>query len=314
MPELFKAILNPMLMLFICIVIGFLLKKAKILPDNASTVISKIETFVLCPAMSFSSFSKYCTIESLKENYTLLFYSIGACIFALILANLIGRFFEKTDEYKRNVYKYALTIGNIGFMGIPLVSMVLGEYYVFLYQFFNLPLTFTIYLWGYTILTPKEKRKKSPIKNLFNPGLIAIFVGMITGLTGLGQILPTFVVNTVTSLSNAMAPLAMILTGFVVGGYPFKDLFCNVKVYIATFLRLVVIPIIIVALLYLCKASTTCLIMALFAYATPLGLNTVVFPASFGAETKTGASMAIISHTLSVVTIPLMYSLLNFIF
>ena len=311
--ELFKVILNPMLTLFICIIVGFILKKAKILPDNADKVISKIETFVLCPAVSFSSFSKYCTVESFKQYYVLLLYSIGACIVALIISNLIARFFEKDDEYRRNIYKYALTIGNIGFMGIPLVSMVLGEKAVFIYQFFNLPLTFTIYLWGYTMLTPKEKRKKNPIKNLFNPGLTAIFIGMIVGLTGLGQNLPAFATNTLTSLSNCMAPLAMILTGFVVGGYKYKDLFLNVKVYIASILRLIVIPAVIVTLLYLCKASETCLIMALFAYATPLGLNTVVFPASFGAETKTGASMAIISHTLSVLTIPLMYTLLNLI-
>ena len=41
--------------------------------------------------------------------------------------------------------------------------------------------------------------------------------------------------------------------------------------------------------------------------ATPMGLNTIVFPAAYGGDTETGASMAMISHTLSVVTIPLMY-------
>ena len=47
--------------------------------------------------------------------------------------------------------------------------------------------------------------------------------------------------------------------------------------------------------------------MALFAFAAPLGLNTIVFPAAYGGDTKTGASMAMISHTLSVVTLPIMY-------
>ena len=49
--------------------------------------------------------------------------------------------------------------------------------------------------------------------------------------------------------------------------------------------------------------------LALICFATPLGLNTIVYPAAYGGETKTGASMAMISHTLSVVTIPLMYLL-----
>ena len=49
--------------------------------------------------------------------------------------------------------------------------------------------------------------------------------------------------------------------------------------------------------------------IALIAFATPLGMNTIVFPASYGGDTKTGASMAMISHVLSVATIPLMYYL-----
>lgn len=44
-----------------------------------------------------------------------------------------------------------------------------------------------------------------------------------------------------------------------------------------------------------------------FAYATPMGLNTIVFPAAYGGDTKTGAAMTMISSALSVITIPLMY-------
>ena len=46
---------------------------------------------------------------------------------------------------------------------------------------------------------------------------------------------------------------------------------------------------------------------ALIAFATPLGLNTIIYPAAYGGDTKTGASMAMVSHTLSVITIPFMY-------
>jgi hypothetical protein len=52
---------------------------------------------------------------------------------------------------------------------------------------------------------------------------------------------------------------------------------------------------------------------ALIVTATPLGLNTIVYPATYGGDTKTGASMAIISHTLCVITIPIMYALLTVI-
>ena len=105
----------------------------------------------------------------------------------------------------------------------------------------------------------------------------------------------------------------MVLTGFVIGGYDFKELLQDKKVYIATALRLLILPAVFIGLLLLTKASDYTLVLALFAFATPLGMNTVVFPAAYGGETKTGAAMAMISHTLSILTIPLMYSLLNLI-
>ncbi len=110
-----------------------------------------------------------------------------------------------------------------------------------------------------------------------------------------------------------MGPLAMILTGFVIGGYNLASLLRDKKIYAATFLRLVVLPALFVGILYLIGADKTALILTLFAFGTPLGLNTVVFPAAYGGDTSTGASMAMISHTLCIITIPLMYALLTYV-
>ncbi|HAY97711.1 MAG TPA: permease, partial [Ruminococcaceae bacterium] len=47
----------------------------------------------------------------------------------------------------------------------------------------------------------------------------------------------------------------------------------------------------------------------LCATAMPLGLNTVVFPAAYGGDTTPGAGMALVSHLISVITIPVMFSI-----
>ena len=99
--------------------------------------------------------------------------------------------------------------------------------------------------------------------------------------------------------------------GFVIGDYPFKNLLSLKKVYIAMVLRLLILPIVIIAILVLCGANKHIATLALFAYATPLGLNTVVFPAVYGGDTQTGAGMAMISHILCIVTIPVLYVLVK---
>jgi predicted permease len=111
-----------------------------------------------------------------------------------------------------------------------------------------------------------------------------------------------------------MGPIAMFLTGFVIGDFDLISIFKSKKVYIATLLRLIILPAFIITVLKLLGADTFILKLALFAYATPFGLNTVIFPAAYGGDANTGASMAMISHTFSVFTIPIMYALFTAIF
>jgi predicted permease len=136
---------------------------------------------------------------------------------------------------------------------------------------------------------------------------IAIIVGAGLGLSGASNWLPKFFSMTVKNLGDCMGPVAMLLTGMVVGGYEVKSLLKDKKIYIATALRLFVLPAFFIVVLKLLGADQKTLSFTLFALGTALGLNTVVFPSAYGGDTKTGASMAMISHVLSVITIPLMY-------
>ena len=52
----FNVTLSPMLVMFLCIVIGFICKKYKIVPDNTATVLSKLENYVLVPALITNTF------------------------------------------------------------------------------------------------------------------------------------------------------------------------------------------------------------------------------------------------------------------
>lgn len=299
-----------MLVMFLCILIGFILNKKKLCPDNTTSVLSKLENYVLVPALIINTFMKYCTVLSLREQYKLLLYCLLAAVIAVVISYPLSGIFEK-DKYKKNVYRYAIVFGNFGFMGNAIVPAILGNEMLYDYLLFTLPLNIIAYTWGVSTLVPVGENKKNPLSNLLNPALFAIVIGIALGLLGAEQYVPSFVTTTISNLSGCMGPVAMLLTGFVIGGYHIPSLLKNRKIYVMTFLRLFILPAFFVALLMLLGADDKTLYLCLFAFATPLGLNTVIFPAAYGADTSTGASMAMISHTFCVVTIPLMYSLLT---
>ncbi len=330
MLQAFQATLQPMLMLFICIAIGFTLRKCNILPDSAATVMAKLETWVFCPALNFITMARFCTVQSLNTHIVNIIIAAISLVIALVIAIPLSRVFVPKKCYEQGVYQYALTFGNFGYVGDPLVLALFGDSVLSYFKLFSLPFTLAVYSWGMSVLVPSGNRESNPLKKIINPPTIAMLVGVAVGFSGLGGVngimdtaLP-FLSNTLDALKSCMGPVAMLLAGCTIARYDFLSMLQNKKVYIATFLRLIVLPAFIIGCLFGIKElanhlfslqiTNNVLYLALFAIAAPLGLNTVVFPEAYGGNPKTGASMAMISHTLCILTIPLMFALMTLVF
>ena len=54
----FTAALSPMLVLFTCIIVGFVLAKLKLIPEESAMVLSKLEYYVFGPALTFNTLAE----------------------------------------------------------------------------------------------------------------------------------------------------------------------------------------------------------------------------------------------------------------
>ena len=237
-------------------------------------------------------------------------------LFAILLSYPLSKLFVRDSKvsleksYERNIYKYALTFANYGFVGNYLVLGVWGEDFFFKYSLFVFLLGILCSSWGLSILIPKKDGESlfATIKKTFTaPPLLALIIGMLVGLSGLSKFVPDFMLKTFESAGKCQGPVAMLLAGIIIGGYDIKRLLSNKKVYIASLLRLIVIPATMILILKALNISDEIMTLTLVAFACPLGLNTIVYPATYGGETITGASMTIISQIFSIITLPLMY-------
>jgi hypothetical protein len=109
-----------------------------------------------------------------------------------------------------------------------------------------------------------------------------------------------------------MGPVAMILTGFVVAGYGIRSLLGDGRIYIMTGLRLLAIPFVLTMIFRLFLKDSPVLLYVLCFFAMPLGLNTIVIPAAYGGDTRIGASCALISSALAVITVPVLFLIFGF--
>lgn len=316
--DIFLLTRDQMLTMLVFIVVGFILRKVNILPENARLTISRLETHIFVPALNLYNWMNNCTLAVLKENAVLIVYGMVIVFICVLLAYpLSGLFVRKADDkesaYQRKLYRYAMAFGNYGFMGNYIVLGVWGEEMFFRYSMFTLIVCFVCNCWGpFTLIPGDQKDGKvfaATLKRIVNPPIIGLFLGLLAGLLNVKAYLPTFAMNALSNASKCMGPVAMVLAGVVIGGFDMKKLLSVKKVYLATFMRLVLIPVMIIEVLKLLGVSNEIVTLAFIAFGTPIGLNTILYPSAYDRDVKTGASMTVISHVLSVVTIPMLYLL-----
>ena len=304
---LFTSTLNQMAFLLLLMGVGFVLVKTHVLPDSGTQILSKLENNVFIPALVMGTFMSKFTPESIHVSGNFLLWGLGTLVLTAPIGILMGRFFAK-DRYTRNIFTYGLVFSNFGFMGNAVVNALFPDVFMG-YLIFVLPFWTGIYLWGVPVLLMDSGEQKRTLgqwlKPFVNPMLIGMLIGAVVGITRLP--VPSFLQNGVDTLGSCMSPIAMLLTGMTIAKIDLKAAFQNGKVYLASVLRLVLIPLAAMAVLWLIKAPADMALCVTCCLAMPLGLSPVVVPAAYGKDTTAAAGMALISHLLSCISIPLIF-------
>ena len=302
--------LNQLAFLFGFIAIGYLLMKIGVIPKNSSAVLSKLENIIFIPALVMGTFIKNFTVERILSAWKLLVVSFIIAFIAIPIAILISKIITK-DKYIQKIYTYGLCFSNFGFMGNAVVSSLFPDIF-FEYLIFTLPLWILIYLWGVPRLLIAESNEKQSfvenVKSFVNPMFISMLIGMFIGSTNIKP--PIWLTSIIEVSGDCMSPIAMLLTGMVVSSISLKQTFTNIRIYVISIVRLVILPLIFILVASFLQISETMYLCALCTLSMPLGLNTIVIPSALGKDTSVAAGMTVISHLLSCITIPIIFAII----
>lgn len=301
--------------LFLLIIAGFIIMKVAKLPPKATNIVSKLVSTLLMPSLILSNFMDNFTVQRISKSWGFLVTGLIVGLVSIPLAMLVSKFTAKTP-YLRKIHTYCLAFSNFGFMGTAVMTSLAPD--IFLdYLILATPLWIFNYAWAVPALlipsksseteTDKKHIFRLELRNLANPMFIAMLIGIIIGLTAIP--VPDFVRGAVTSLGNCMSPVTMLLTGMCVAKIKISKVLEHKSIYVLSFLRLIVIPLIFIGIIAIFKLDYNISLCALCALAMPLGLNSVVIPEGYGQDTSEASGMAIVSHLCSAVTIPLMMSI-----
>jgi len=290
-------ILEQVLLLLSFAVIGYALCKTGKVENTSTKILSTLEVNLFLPATVFNTFSSNFTPTYLRQKYVLILASAITLVVVALAAHPVAKSLAK-DDYQKNVFHYSLVVPNYGYMGYALAGGIFGSEMLLDVMVFALPLSLYTYTIGYNMLT------KSPIslKRLVNPVVLSILAGMCVGFIGIE--LPSVATNFLSKAAACMGPISMLLSGMVISQYRFAELFRNKASYLIGLLRLIIIPCAAAIILHALSLREL-IIPSIMLLAMPCGLNTIVFPQLVGEDCYTGASLALVTNLLCLVTIPL---------
>ncbi len=289
--------------LFLFMITGFVLTRKQVLPAEAPKVFSKLLVWVSCPALYLKTFSSQFTPEKLPVSLRLMLISTAALAAAWLLSAVLGRRITG-DPYKRKVFSYSLCVPNFGYMGNVLILALLGESTLLDYQIFVIPVTAFMITVGYSMLL----EKKTELRSLVNPMVIAMLAGIVLGLLRIP--LPGFILDTLDSAAGCMGPLSMILAGCVIAEFDLRSILSVREVYFTVAVRMVLMPLLVLAAGRLFRIPEEWFFLLLAFECLPAGLNSVVYPSTIGRDCSLGAGIALVSNLTAVVTVPFFFSLI----
>ena len=296
----FLIVLQQVIVLFILILIGYFCGKRRIFSAETIRGLDFLVLNLALPATIIRGFQMDRTEEMLRN--LLLCIALAALLQALFLFISLP-FAKKLPRDERAVYALSSTLTNCSFMGFPLQSAILGNLGILYgsgYVFSMNLCTFTV---GYYLFTG-DRKSISPRQIITRPAIIGTVLGLALFVMGIS--LPTTVSTVVNHIANLSVPLPMFIIGYHLSNVELGTVLRNRLHWRFSLLRLIVLPIISIALLYALGLRGTVLLSLAVSASCPTATAATIIASRFSDKGELSAELGAMQTLLSLLTLPVM--------
>ncbi len=320
---------------------GYLLIKTKMLPQKAITYLSVLLLYVSQPFLSIRSFLEVSYTPQLAVNLAIVFgVSLAgqAVVFGVMWLVLRRRFDDpqQTAELIRDGFiggdsytaepalkaavarsvsgranramVLASAFGNVGFFGVPVLQFLFPDAHDAIAYSAVFIVTLNLMSWtvGSYLLTG-DKKHVSLKRALINPQTVTLVISLPLFFAGVSAgDLPDTINTVIGYLADMTAPLCMIILGMRFALAPVVQLFTDFRVYVASFIKTLVFPLLIYVVLMPFQMEEMLRVSLVLLSGMPAATINLNLAELYGADQKTAANSILMSTVLSIVTIPLL--------
>ena len=298
---------NTMAKLMFAIVIGYYLNKKDIMNTEVNSKVSSIIIQIACPCLIIGSVSSMVGGSKGDALYLLM---IGVLIY--IAVPILSWVITGVLPIKKNkkTIQCMLMFSNCGFMALPIVQSIFGNDAIFYNTLLHMPYNLLFFTFGaYLLAKDGEGDYKFEAKRLLSVGVISSLAAIVIYFGNIQ--LPSFVTESCSFIGTIVTPLSMISIGSSIADYPIKEIISDKKLYIISFLRLIIIPVLTYVILSLFVENQMIVQMATITLGMPVGSMVAMGANEYHGDVRMAAFGVALSTILSIATIPVMLMLLG---
>ena len=295
-------LLQPMIVLFIYIAIGYGAAKKGIMDESFSKKISWVVINVANPALTLSAVVNG---EGTIKGKELLLTAIVALVIlgGTVLLSLAMPFLFRVKKEQRGIYRLMSAFNNIGFMGFPVIVAVYGQEALLYAAIFSM--LFNVLIYTYGIQTVQKEARGIEWGKVFNIGVLGSILAIVIYLLRIPT--PEFFNTTMSGLSGLTAPLSMMVIGISLTSIRLKELFLDTRLLLYSLFKLLAVPILALQVIIRVIDNEMLCGVCMVMLATPAASMTAMLSQQYGDEesAEQAAKGVALTTLLSVVTIPI---------
>lgn len=290
--------------------------RRRFLSDAGVREIARLATDVAYPALIVDSVLAF-SIADLAANALLPLAAVAVALVGLLpTAVCIPFFLRRAPTATRRAFAFQCLINNYLFLPLPIVASLYGPRGVALLVFASLG--FEIVLWSLGVsLFAARPGWRSLAAALASPPFVALLLGLLYVL--LRPVLPlpssptalaarSAARGALSLLGAATVPMAMLVAGARFATMPLPTLRLS-TVWLAVFLRLLVIPLLALPLLRLFPLPPDARAILAIVATMPCALVSSLLCERHGGDALFISGTLLLSHLLALFTVPLLLSL-----
>jgi len=290
----------------IIVALGVFLGKIKWIDENSNKSLVNLLLMVFMPAALFSAFPKTYSEESLNMFLS----GLGGGVLVMMGLIIVSRIIFNKWFYKGEIRfesQFAFIFNNATFLGYPIVATTFGEAGLVPYSGFII--AFNIALFSYGVFLFERKLTWRLVRDtVLNPNIIAVLLGLVLFLVDWQ--LPVPVTSSVDFVAAAMTPLSLIVIGYMLSHARLSSLMRKWRLFVAAIVQLILGPILTFWLLASFNFPTEVIIVCTLIQALPTATSLGLFAKKYGGNDIESSELVAISTVLSVITLPVMVSVL----